>query len=302
MNQTHLTPPVCILTTTWNQVEKTIDCLSSVYALNYPNTSVLLVDNGSHDDTIGIVSNQFSQVKVIALPENLGFAKGYNVGLHAACNENYPYIFLINNDTILDPDCLNYLLEEIMSAPDIGMVTAKIYYAEDPKRIWSVGGKFNRHTLEVVDKGDNQIDQGQWQNAIDIDFAPLCGVLIKKTLLDSVGFLDNRFFVYYEDADFCWRVRTANFRIRLKPEAHIWHIVSASSGGQHSPNERYWMAHSSVQYYAKHAHGKQIPVILVLRMGSALHTTWKLLKIRNLTSLKAYWSGLWQGIKDIAHG
>ena len=299
MNQTQVFPPVCILTTTWNQIEKTIDCLNSVFALNYPHISVLLVDNGSHDNTVNIVARQFPQVKIITLAENLGFATGYNIGLRAAIAEGFSYIFLINNDTILEPNCLNFLVEEILSAPDIGMVTAKIYYDKDPQRIWSVGGKFNQNRLEIIEKGDDQIDLGQWQVPIDIDFAPLCGVLINKTLLDKIGLLDEQFFVYYEDMDFCWRTRAANFRIRLKPEAHIWHAVSASSGGHYAPNERYWMARSSIRYFVKHAQGKQKLIVLFWRTGSAFHTTWKLLKAHNIISLKAYWRGLWQGIKDI---
>ena len=301
MNSPHSFPPVCILTTTWNQIDKTIACLNSVSALQYPDVSVLLVDNGSEDNTTAIVTEQFPWVNVIPLPENLGFAKGYNIGLRAALQDNYPYIFLINNDTILASDCLDFLVEEIFAAPDIGMVTAKIYYADDPKRIWSAGGKLNQRTLEAVKKGDNQIDRGQWEDALDIDFAPLCAVLINKILLEEIGLLDESFFVYYEDMDFCRRVRASGFRIRLQPKAHMWHSVASSSGGSNSPHERYWMARSSVCYYAKHARGKQKLLVLLLRTGSAFRTTGKLLRAGNTLALRAYWRGLWQGIKDIRH-
>ena len=111
----------------------------------------------------------------------------------------------------------------------------------------------------------------------------------------SFIFLDEKFFVYYEDMDYCRRIRLADYRLRLVPQAKIWHAVATSSGGQDSPLERYWMAQSSGRYFRKHGHWWQFLVIIPYRFGSALRTTGRLLSHKHFLSLKAYWYGLFIG-------
>lgn len=261
-------------------------------AQDYVNFSVLLVDNASQDDTRAQVSRRFPDVQIIANSRNLGFAGGYNVGLRQALRQGFELVFLINNDTLLAPSCLTELVAEAAIACDIGLVTAKIYYANDQQRIWSVGNQLHSSTLEVTGGGDKQLDSGQWEVSQDVDFAPLCGVLIKRTLLNRVGLFDEDFFLYYEDMDFCRRARLAGFRLRLAPAARMWHVVSSSSGGENSPAVRYWKAQSSARYFRKHARGWRMLVVVPHRLGSAVKTTLQLLGKRQIRTLAAYWLGL----------
>lgn len=282
---------------TWNQVDKTLACLETVFSLNYPEFQVILIDNGSTDDTVSKVKARFPEVKITALSRNVGFAKGYNLGLCQCAVDDFEFLLLINNDTLLAPDVLLHLVEHMILHPDVGMATAKIYYADEPNRIWSVGGMINPINLEVIKKFDDFLDQGQLSEVKSLDFVPLCGVLIRCQLLTTVGFLDERFFVYYEDMDFSRRVRQADFKIDLVPDAKIWHAVSSSSGGANSPNERYWMARSSIMFFRKHGSLKQLPIIFCWRLASASRTSFRLLCRKNLPSFRAYWRGLWHGLK-----
>ncbi|MEM7113687.1 MAG: glycosyltransferase family 2 protein [Chloroflexota bacterium] len=291
-------PSVCILTTVWNQVDKTLACLATLTQLGYPNYHILLIDNGSSDDTVAQVSAKFPQVEVIQLPENLGFAGGYNVGLRRAIDQEYDTIFVLNNDTLVEPDALSRLVETAVSDPNIGMVTAKIYYNAERNRIWSLGGQIHPWTLEIVEDANDQIDDGSWTEPLDLDFAPLCAVLLRRALLEEVGLFDEAFFLYYEDMDFARRVRQAGYRIVLEPKAIIYHDVSASSGGRYSPNERYWMARSSVIYFRKQAKPLNWLAILPWRTASALKMTIRLLRLGKTAALQAYWRGLWHGIKE----
>lgn len=295
---TFMTPFVCILTTVWNQVDKTLACLATLVQLDYPNYSILLVDNGSSDDTLAQVSQQFPTVEIIQLPQNLGFAGGYNVGLRHAIDQGADYIFVLNNDTLVEPDALSRLVETAVSFPNIGMVTAKIYYNAERNRIWSLGGQIHPWTLEIVGDANDQLDDGQWTEPLDLDFAPLCAVLLRRTLLEKIGLFDEDFFLYYEDMDFARRVRQAGYRLVLQPKAIIYHDVSASSGGRYSPNERYWMARSSVLYFRKHARLLNWLAIIPWRAASALRMTIRLLRLGKTVALQAYWRGLWHGIKE----
>lgn len=287
-------PPVTIIIVAWNQLEKTLVCLESVAALDYPDTQILLVDNGSDPPLAASVYERFPEVTVLRLETNRGFAGGYNAGLRQALQTGAELALLLNNDTILAPDVLRLLVKEAGSAGDIGLVTAKIYYAADPQRIWTVGNNLNLF-LDLRDGGDNQIDSGQWNEARDVDFAPFCGILIKRAVLESVGFLDEAFFLYYEDMDYCFRARQAGFRIRLQPAAHIWHDVSASSGGKDSPVKRYWLAQSSGRYFRKHGHGARLLAIVPFRTASALKMTASLTLRGHGQALRAYWAGLIAG-------
>ncbi len=283
--------PVTLIIVAWNQLEKTIDCLETVAALNYPDFRVLLVDNGSEPPLAEAISARFPDVTMLRLPANLGFAGGYNAGLRHALEGDSRYFLLLNNDTLLRPDVLTKLVAEIERAANIGLVTAKIYYAADPQRIWTVGANLNVF-LDLKDGGAGQIDTGQWDEPRDIDFAPFCALLIRREVIEEVGLLDEAFFLYYEDMDYCRRAKAAGWRVRLCPAAHVYHDVSASSGGRDSPMERYWMAQSSGRYFRKHGRGPRLLLIIPFRLASALKMTARLLAQGKHEALRAYWAGL----------
>ena len=284
-------PPVTLIIVAWNQLEKTLDCLKTVVALDYPDFRVLLVDNGSEPPLAPAISARFPDVMMLRLPANLGFAGGYNAGLRRALESDSRYFLLLNNDTLLRPDVLTKLVAEIEQAADVGLVTAKIYYAADPQRIWTVGANLNVF-LDLKDGGAGQIDTGQWDDPRDIDFAPFCALLIRRDVIEEVGLLDEEFFLYYEDMDYCRRTKAAGWRVRLCPAAHVLHDVSASSGGRDSPMERYWMAQSSGRYFRKHGRGPRLLLIVPFRLASALKMTARLLAQGKHEPLRAYWSGL----------
>jgi GT2 family glycosyltransferase len=294
-----MTEPVCVIITVWNQVHNTIECLETVIAQDYEPISIVVVNNGSTDDTVEQVSTKFPQVKLLNLPENLGPTGGYNKGFRYALQQDFNLIFLLNNDTLLAPNCISELVVEAQSAPDIGLIMPKIYYADDPKRIWNAGGWDNPWNLEVLRPANDQIDEGQWNEPMDIDDAPFCAVLLKRVLLETIDLPDESFFLYYEDRDFSVRARQAGFRLRLAPTAHIWHKVSASSGGSDSPSERYWMARSGVRFFKKNNDMRtRWFIVIPWRATSAFRTTFRLLRKGRFDSIKAYWLGLWHGIRD----
>jgi len=303
---------IALVIVAWNQLDKTLDCLASVAALRHAPGRVVLVDNGSAPPLAAAVAERFPAVEGLRLPRNLGFAGGYNAGLRHVLAGEPAAVLLLNNDTLLAPDALDQLIaqmEEERLTPGrqdaraqggdgrgefIGLVTAKIYYATEPERIWTVGANLNVF-LDLKDGGQGQRDVGQWATPRDVDFAPFCGILIRREVFATVGLLDEGFFLYYEDMDYCRRARLAGWRIRLCPSAHILHAVSASSGGRDSPLERYWMAQSSGRYFRKHGRGLRLLLIVPFRLASAVKMTARLLLAGKTTALRAYWRGLWLG-------
>lgn len=290
-------PLVYVLTLNWNRCEDTLACLDSVSRLDYPNTRLLLVDNGSTDGTPAVVVQRFPEVEIITNARNLGFAAGCNVGLRHALANGADYVFLLNNDTEVDPSTLTHLMA--LTESDVGMVAPKIYYHSEPTRIWSIGGRRHPITIEKTADASGKIDAGQWDKILERDYFAACAVLLSRCLLTTIGLFDERFFMYYEDSDFSLRARAAGFRLLLCPQARVWHKVSVSSGGSDSPNERYWMARSSILFFHKHVQGLRWLVVLPYRTGSAIKTVLRLLWKNRIQSARAYVRGLRDGLVEI---
>jgi GT2 family glycosyltransferase len=297
MKHTEL-PLVYVIVLAWNHCPETVTCLASLTRLNYPNKRILLVDNGSQDGTPQVVAALFPNVEILMNEKNLGFAAGCNVGLRYALEQGADFMFLVNNDTEVSPDALDHLVASMR--PDVGMAAPKIYYAYTLQPIiWSVGGKCHPITLEKIGDARGQIDRGQWDQIIERDYLAGCALLISRKLLETVGLFDERFFMYYEDSDLSLRARRKGFTLLLVPSAHVWHKVALSSGGSNTPNERYWMARSSVWFFYKHVKGLRWLIVVPYRTGSAIKTLLRLLWRKRGDAACAYFRGLWDGLMDM---
>lgn len=287
-------PLVYILTLSWNQCADTLECLASLQKTSYPNYRLLVVDNHSTDGSVEAITQCFPRVEVIANRQNIGFAAAANRGIEHALCHGAEYVFLLNNDTIVEPTTLEEMVSQAM-ALDVGMVAPKIYYYADPQRIWSVGSHRHPLTLEKMRGGEDELDQGQWEDVVQLDFLTGCGLLLPRHFLEDVGLFDERFFIFYEDSDLCLRARKRGYRLLMTPKAKMWHKVSVSSGGRDSPFERYWMARSSVLFFRKHIRGAQWLAVVPWRLGSALRTSFRLGRRGHFHALLAYWRGLLDG-------
>ncbi len=296
MSEMKRTPLVYALVLNWNGPDEAIECLQSLSRQTYDNLKLLVVDNGSVDDSIVRITAVFPNIELVANEENLGFAGGVNVGLHYAFARDADQVLILNNDLILDENCVAELVAH--TADDVGFVAATIYYTDDPKRIWSMSGNINPLTLERIIDVRGQLDEGQFPRVMERHFAPGGASLMSRPAYEATAGFDEGFFLYYEDADLSLRAHKAGLRVLVSNQAKMWHAISKSSGGSDSPRERYWMARSSVRYFAKHAAWWQIPVIILWRLGSAARTSWRLLRHNKRDSLAAYWRGLRDGFKE----
>ena len=287
-------PPVTVIIVAWNQLDKTLACLETVVAQDYPNLQVLVIDNGSEPPLTKAIRARFPAVEVLRQERNRGFAGGYNAGLKRALEGDGRYFLILNNDILLAPDVVRHLVTGIGGDAATGMATAKIYYAAEPRRIYTVGANFNVF-LDLKDGGQGQNDHGQWDVPRTVDFAPFCAILIRREVFEQVGLLDEEFFLYYEDMDYCRRAQAAGWRMVLYPDARVLHDVSASSGGRDSPKARYWMAQSGGRYFRKHGRGPRLLLIVPFRLASAVKMTLWLLAAGKPGTLRAYWRGLWIG-------
>lgn len=284
-------PIIAVIIVAWNGYDNTQECIESVINQQLVNTNIFLVDNGSKVEPLRNLTLSYPRINYIFSEKNLGFAAGYNLGLRTAMVTKADYYLIINNDTRADSLMLHELITSI-SDESVGLVAPVIYYYDAPGQVWSSGGFMNKVLMMPL---DSHSQNTPIVSPTERTFLSGCCYLIKRNLLEQVGLFDERFFLYFEDLDYCRRVNETEWKMEVVPSAKLYHKVSQSSGGQFSENERFYYAMSSGTYFRKHwNYGNAIPII-IFRLGSAVVTTVKLLSQGKFCVLKCYLKGLFKG-------
>jgi len=242
------TPHVIIVVLNWNGLTDTLACLESLRGLDYPTHKLIVVDNGSTDGSPVTIRERFPDVTLIETGENLGFAGGNNVGLGHALLQEADYVLLLNNDTEVDPDFLSRLVEAAEADPQVGMAGPIIYYYDRPEIIWSAGGRIDWQRGKTWMIGLNTPDTGQFGTASrEVDFVTGCALLVKRAVMEQAGLLDERFFAYYEEVEWCVRARRAGFKVVHVPLAKVWHKISPECQAD-SPLVHYYMTRNRLLF------------------------------------------------------
>ena len=239
-------PRVGIVLLNWNQPTDTLACLGSLARLEYGAFEVVVADNGSTDGSPELVRRAFPDVTLIENGRNLGFAAGNNVGIQYLLDRSADYVLLLNNDTEVPPSLLRRLVDVAESDPRIGIVGPKILYYQPNDVIWSAGGRIDRLGRSSHLRFD-EADDDEDRSVHDVDYVTGCALLIKRQIIEEVGALDERFFMYYEEAEWCARVHRAGYRIVYVPQAHMWHKIQQSARN-HSRRYLYLMARNRLLY------------------------------------------------------
>lgn len=239
---------VAVIILNWNRRDDTLRCLASVERSTYPTFDVIVVDNGSVDDSVDAIRSAFPAVRVIRNQENLGYAGGNNVGLRAAIEENYDYVLLLNNDTVVDPGALERLVSLADLETDTGIVAPAIFYLDEPQRIWSAGGTIDwqRGTVETnyLDVDVSELPRRPYST----DHVTGCCMLLRTTALRQAGLIDQRFFLYFEETEWCVRFARSGYRILVEPAAHIWHAIRPDERSG-SPAIAYYMTRNQLLFF-----------------------------------------------------
>lgn len=216
---------VSIIVVNWNGRHHLQPCLSALFAQTYPNFEVILVDNGSTDGSQAFVQEQFPDVRLIALPENVGFAQGNNVGIRASTAD---YIATINNDTKVAPNWLTALVETAEANPTVGTCAAKLLFWDQPDMINSAGICLDRAGI-AWDRLGGQPNSTTQTPPMPVFGASGGAALYRRTMLNQIGLFDEDFFAYLEDVDLAWRARLAGWDCLYVDTAVILHHHSATA-------------------------------------------------------------------------
>ena len=226
-------PRVAVIILTWNRVDELEPCLTSFAKNEYRNTDVIVVDNGSEDESVPTVKRDFSWVKLIENGENLGFCRGNNVGLRYALTQHYDYVMLLNSDTELIPGLISELVRVLASDPTIGIVGAKNVLMENPEYMWGQYGVVTWGPMLVKTIGRFKLDEHLNEPPKDVPWVIGNACMMRREALEQVGLFDEEFWQCNEDVDWCYRCRKANFRVVYVDSAGILHKGGSSADMSH---------------------------------------------------------------------
>lgn len=248
----------------FNGKKNTLECLKSIDNLNMTGVdlNVVLIDNASKeklDIEEKILKN--ASLKIILNEKNLGFSGGHNVGINYALSNNADYIVILNNDTILDKNLVYELLNAFDKDLKIGIISPKIYFAKGfefhkdrYKReylgnvLWYAGGDMDWNNVIGKHRGVDEVDKGQCDIEREIDFSSGCCMAVKKEVFEKVGFLNEKYFLYYEDNEYSQRVKRTGYKVVYTPKAVLWHKNAGSAGGSGSNLQDYYITRNRLLF------------------------------------------------------
>lgn len=260
---------VFIIILHWNGAVNTLECLKSIRKLEARSwkLEIIVVDNGSREKfRVKGEGLRVENLKIIRNSENLGFAEGNNVGIRHAMNNGADYIVLLNNDTVVDKNLVYELLEATKSNNKVGIIAPKIYFApnfefhkdrynkeELGKVFWYAGGVMDWKNVIASHRGVDKIDNHQFDSIEETDFASGCCIMVKKKVFEEIGLLDSKYFLYYEDSDFCQRVKGKGYKVIYAPKAFLWHKNAGSTGGSGSTLQDYYITRNRLLFAMRYA-------------------------------------------------
>lgn len=245
-------PKVFVLILSYNGIRWLKGCLPTVLGMDYLNYEVVVIDNGSSDETQSFLRANFPQVHILALKPNRGYAGGFDAGLEYAANLGADYFLVMNNDTEIDRHALTALVDAAEAQDRAGFVTGKVYFHDRRDVFQSVGKKDDPITWVGPHIGYGEEDRGQHDQAAERIFVDDIYTLVSRKLYDEVGGYDPQFYLRCEEFDWQLRARKAGWKIYYAPHAKLWHHGSATTGGAGSPTNNYFLERSRIIAIAKH--------------------------------------------------
>ena len=234
-------PKLFIILLNWNGKKDTLECLASLMAIESPKFQLLIVDNGSQDDSVTEIRKEYPNIPILETHENLGFAGGNNVGIEWVLSKGAEWILLLNNDTVVDPHFLEAFLKADKEKPNGKIFGAKIYNFKSPQEIDHLGGYWNPKVCEFFSHAQKKIDDGfSFEEMNEVDYVCGAALFMHASVPKTIGLLEPRFFLFWEETDFCMRAKRMGFEIWTAPKAKVWHKISASFIGGKPHSHYFW--------------------------------------------------------------
>ena len=276
-----------------NRKEDTLECLGSLFSQDYSNHKTIVLDNHSTDGSVDAIRREYPNVHIIELEVNKGYAGNNNVGIEKALKENPDWIFVINEDTVFAPDCFRKLIEVGESDSTIGMLGPMVYHHDEPDVIQTAGGIFGPH-WEIYHLSVDEKDYGQYKDPHPVDWISGCGIMVRRDVIEQVGMIDERYFYFWEETEWCLRAGKSGWLVMHVPQAKLWH-KGVQRDHQPKPSVTYYATRNRLLTLSKH-HAPMAAWVYAWGQLIRILTSWTLRS--KWTDKRAHRNAMWRGIVD----
>ena len=296
-------PKIAIIIINWNTYQLTFNCLKSLEACVYKNKTIFFVDNGSKDGSGDKIALEFPEINYIKNKKNEGFTGANNKALKIILKQNFDYALLLNNDTQVNPNFLCHLEARMSSDKNLAATQPLILDLQNKNTIWNAGGSLNTFFCFFKTKYNRITYNPKLKIETSTQWISGCCVLVNIEVIKKVGLLDNRFFAYFEDADWSIRMTNLGYKLGVVPESIIYHLKSGSTKknntfneGYLSPYAHYLNVRNHIYLIKKHSFFNSIGSWTYQILKIISYSIYFVLRCR-FEKLKMVWRGLLDGIK-----
>lgn len=288
-------PRVVTVVLNWNNAADTLACLDSLAQVEYPSHVVLVVDNGSTDGSAERIRAAWPGIEVIESGANLGYAGGNNLGIRHALAMGADYVCVLNNDVLVEPGFLAPLVDAAEADPQVALAGPKVLQRGTPGSLQSTG-MISRRPGQWRARGHGEVDRGQYDIAQDMEVLSGSALLVRCAALEDIGLLDERFFLYEEDVDWCLRARERGYRNRYVPASRVYHPDSGAE--TRMARTTYYLNRNRHLLHRKHRLGLWAKVLLyVHQLYWLVRWTWGPERRTKRALRDAMWLALRHGLQ-----
>lgn len=288
-------PELSIITVNYNGLKDTCELIKSLQTHISLSYEIIVVDNASKVNEAAILQENYPHIITIRSEKNLGFSGGNNLGIYQAKGK---YIFLLNNDTFIEKNTFHYLIEKLESSPKIGAISPKIKFAFPPRNIQFAGyTPLSRITLRNDLIGFGEAENGQYEIPIHTPYCHGAAMMIKKEVIEKVGYMPEIYFLYYEEIDWSTKIEKAGYELWYEPQCTVYHKESQSTG-QESYLRTFYLTRNRLLYAWRNRYGitRWISILYQLLVAAPKNTLVFLLKGR-ADLAKAIFKGIYAFFK-----
>ena len=260
-------PLVSIVSVNYNGSEDTCELIESLTRITYPNIEIIIIDNASPADDPKIIKQRFPSVILYESIINYGFAGGNNQGIMRARGE---YVLLLNNDTLVDKGFLEPLVEKLESDKTIGAVSSKLRFYYDRSIIQYAGyTPINHRTMRNFAIGYREKDKGQYDRDAETAYAHGAAMMVPMRVIKEIGLMSYIFFLYYEEADWSYRIKRAGYKIYYVHNSLVYHKESISVG-KLSPMKIYYQNRNRIVFMRRNVFGRDFIIGMLYQLAVAI--------------------------------
>jgi GT2 family glycosyltransferase len=289
-------PLVAVVILNWRKPAETLACLRSLEQCTYPSIEVIVVDNGSGDDSVALIRQDYPNLQILKTGANLGYAGGNNVGIRHALEHGAEAVLVLNNDIVVAPDFLEPLVDAANRPAGPAIVTAAVCEMARQGVVWAMGADINWRDGSPVRLHCGE-PYASWRGASphQVGYAAGSAMLAPRRVWEVAGLIDEAYFLYYEDADWCMQARRAGFDVLGVPGSVVWHDVEAEQG-RRSPAVTYYMTRNALRFLERNLPAGQQGAPL---LRAVLQAHWHVLgDLKNGQGARA--RARLQGVRDYA--